>query len=233
MSFDPLVVAAFVDGELDDLTARRIEREAASDPALAAAIERHRALKARLAVHYAPVIEEAVPERLRALLAAPDALDTSLADRRAAKRSRFEAMHWAAIAATLVLGLTIGLRPWQPTAEVVSDQGRLVASGALARALDMQLASNQPADAAIRITLSFRDDDGRFCRSFESRTIDGIGCRNGDRWALETTRRGQERGDYRQATSGELATIAATMMVGEPLDAPAERAARDSGWGRW
>ena len=232
MSVDPGTIAAFVDGELDDLTARRIEREAASDPALAAAIARHRALKERLAAHYAPVIEEAVPDRLRALLTAPDALDTSLADRRAAKRSRFEAMHWAAIAATLVLGLTIGLRPWQPTAEFVSDQGRLVASGALARALDTQLASNQPVGAAIRIGLSFRDDDGRFCRSFESRTIKGVGCRDGDRWALEHTLRGQARGDYRQATSGEMAAIAATMMAGEPLDAPAERAARDSGWRR-
>ncbi len=232
MSVDPKIVAAFVDGELDDLTARRIEREAASDTQLAAEIARHRALKTRLLAHYAPVAAEAVPERLRALLAAPDAVDTSLADRRAAKRARFEAMHWAAIAAMLVLGLTIGMRPWQPTPEVESNQGLLVAAGALADTLDTQLASNQPADAAIRIGLSFRDREGRFCRSFESRTIDGIGCRDGTRWALEQTRRGQARGDYRQATSSEMAAIAATMMAGDPLDAPAERAARDSGWGR-
>ena len=55
MSFDPATVAAFVDGELDDLTARRIAREAESDPALAAEIARHRALKARLTAHFAPV----------------------------------------------------------------------------------------------------------------------------------------------------------------------------------
>ena len=82
MSFDPATVAAFVDGELDDLTARRIEREAANDAALAAEIARHRALKARLTGHYAPIAKEAVPERLRSLLAVDDKVDTSVADRR-------------------------------------------------------------------------------------------------------------------------------------------------------
>src|SRR3546814_10498788 len=40
MSFDPASVAAFVDGELDDFNMRRIEREAATDAALAAEIAR-------------------------------------------------------------------------------------------------------------------------------------------------------------------------------------------------
>ncbi len=68
MSFDPATVAAYVDGELDDLTARRIEREAESDAGLAAEIARNRELRAQLTAHFAPVVEEAVPERLRALL---------------------------------------------------------------------------------------------------------------------------------------------------------------------
>lgn len=230
MSMDPEIIAAFVDGELDDLTARRIEREAAGDAALAAEIARHRALKAQLTAHFAPITEEAVPERLRALLVTAANVDTSLSDRRAMKRSRFDAVHWGALAAALVLGLTIGLRPWLPTADVTSDNGMLIASGPLATALDTRLASNQPAGAAVRIGLSFRDRDGRYCRSFESGTIDGIGCRDDDRWRLERTQRGQARGDYRQASSGELAAMAATMMAGEPLDAEAERAARDAGW---
>ena len=230
MSVDPGTIAAFVDGELDDLTARRIEREAANDAALAAEIARHRALKAQLTAHYAPIAEEAVPERLRVLLAGADIVDTSLSERRMAKRSRFEAIHWGALAASLVLGLTIGLRPWLPAADVASDNGVLVASGPLADALDTRLASNQPADAAVRIGLSFRDNVGRYCRSFESATIDGIGCRDGGRWQLEQTRRGQASSDYRQASSGELNAMVATMMAGDPLDADAERMARDSGW---
>lgn len=232
MSFDPATVAAFVDGELDDLTARRIEREAETDAALATEIARHRALKHRLAAHFEPIAEEAVPDRLRALLAVDDKVDTSLAARRDAKRPRFfTATHWGALAASLALGLTIGLKPWMPAADVTAERGTIVASGSLARALDTQLASNQSQGAGIRIGLSFRDRDGRYCRSFESVTLNGIGCRDGGRWQLERTARGGGDTDYRQASSGELAAAAAAMMAGEgPLDADAERAARDGGW---
>ncbi|HET6526038.1 anti-sigma factor [Sphingopyxis sp.] len=230
MSFDPATVAAFVDGELDDLTARRIEREAATDAALAAEIARHRALKTRLTAHYAPIAEEAVPERFRSLLAVDNKVDTSLTDRRNARRARFSGMHWGTIAASLILGLMIGLRPWVPGAEVAIDGGTLVAAGPLAEALDTQLASSQPGDAAVRIVLSFEDKAGRYCRSFESRAIDGIGCREQDRWQIERTLPGQTRGDYRQASSGELAAAAAAMMKRGALDARAERAARDAGW---
>lgn len=229
MSFDPATVAAFVDGELDDLTARRVEREAESDAALAAEIARHRALKAQLAAHYAPVAAEAVPDRLRALLAR-DGVDTSLADRREAKRMRFAAVHWGAIAASLALGLTLGLRPWMPPADVISSNSTLAASGALAEALDTQLASNQPQGGAVRIGLSFRDRDGRYCRSFEGRILSGIGCRDAGRWLLERTMAGQAGSDYRQAASGALAADAAAMMAGDPFDAETERAARDRGW---
>src|SRR3546814_1592556 len=99
------------------------------------------------------------------------------------------------ISASLVLGLTIGLRPWMPAAGVVDANGALVASGTLAEALDTQLASNQPADAAVRIGLSFRDGTGRYCRSFEGDGLAGIGCREGSRWTLERTLRGETRSE--------------------------------------
>lgn len=234
MTFDPAHIAAFVDGELDDLTARRIEREAQNDPALAAEIARHRTLKAQLNAHFAPIAREPVPDRLSALLAeAP--VDRSLAARREAKRARFAPAHWGAIAASLVLGLAIGSQAWRPAANVTSANGTLVASGQLAEALDTRLASQQAdgqqADgAAARIGLSFRDRQGRYCRSFDGPDLAGIGCRENGRWTLERTLRGQAAGEYRQASSGELAADAAAMIAGDPLDAKAERAARDKGW---
>lgn len=229
MSFDPDTIAAFVDGELDDLTARRIEREAESDAALAAEIARYRALTAKLSAHFAPVVDEAVPERLRALLV-EGGVDISMADRRNAKHRLFAPVHWGAIAASLVFGLTIGLRPWVPAADIASVNGTLVASGALADALDTQLASDQLANAEIRIGLSFRDRQGRVCRSFEARDVSGIGCRDSGRWALERAIGGRANPEYRQASSGELLAAAAVMMAGDPFDFAAERAARDKGW---
>lgn len=230
MSFDAATIAAFVDGELDDLTARRVERAAETDAALAAGIARHRALKVRLAAHYAPVVQEAIPDRLRSLLTVDDKVDASLTDRRNAKRTRLGMVHWGAMAASLVLGLTIGLRPWNPAADVATEGGTLVAAGSLASALDTQLASNQTGDTAVRIGLSFEDKSGRYCRSFESRTLDGIGCREGGHWQLERTLRGRANGDYRQASSGELAGMASAMMGRDALDAEGERTARDAGW---
>lgn len=229
MKFDSATVAAFVDGELDDLTARRIEREAESDTALAAEIARHRGLKAQLTAHFGPVADEAAPERLRALLI-DSKVDTSLTERREAKRAHVSMVHWGAVAASLALALTIGLRPWAPRVDVTETNGVLVASGALADALDSQLASNQAGDAAVRIGLSFRDKDGRYCRSFETGEFAGIGCHDKDGWTLERTLRGQKTREYRQAASGPLAADAASMMEGHPLDAAAERKARDRRW---
>jgi len=232
MTIDRATIAAYVDGELDDIAARRVERAAGADPEIADAIARHRALTAALAAHYGPVAEEAVPNRLLDLVAGAGRVDTSLAARREAKRARFGAMQWGAIAASLALGLTIGLRPWLPAEPVAVEGGALVAAGPLSEALDTQLASNQPADAPVRIGLSFRDRAGRYCRSFESAAVDGIGCRADGRWRLERTTPGAAATDYRQAASGSLAAAAADMMAGDALDAGAERAARDGGWRR-
>src|SRR3546814_18311004 len=82
-------------------------------------------------------------------------------------------MHWGAMRSSRALGLTIGLKPWAPAADIASEQGRLIASGALAKALDSQLASNQPQNARVRIGLSFRDREGRYCRSFDSGALAG------------------------------------------------------------
>lgn len=231
MTFDPATVAAFVDGELDEMTAQRIAREAAGDPALAAAIARHRALKARLTAHYAPVLDEALPERLTALVAGASQIDTSLSARREAKRLRFAPAHWGAVAAALLLGLSVGMRPWAPAGPVAVEDGALVAAGSLAGALDTQLASNQAADAPVRIGMTFRDEAGRWCRSFESAALDGVGCHAGDGWRLERTMPGSATTDYRQASSGELAGAVAAMMAGDALGAAEEKAVRDAGWG--
>lgn len=236
MTYDKAIIAAFVDGELDDLTARRIEREAATDAALAAEIARYRGLTDRLQRHYGPVVDETLPDDLLKLLAraqadAPaPAVDTSLGARREAKRARFAPMHWGAIAASLVLGLALGTQPWRAPADVATDGGMLVASGKLAIALDTQLASNQGAGAPVRIGLSFRDREGRTCRSFEGITLSGIGCRREDGWTLERTMPGSHQADYRQAGSSELTAAAAAMMAGDPFDEAAERKARAEGW---
>jgi len=232
MSFDRATIAAYVDGELDLVSAKRIEKAMADDAGLANAIEQERALRSRLEGHYAPVLDEALPDRLTALLSGN--VDSSLSERRAAKTARWyqpSVMQWGAVAASLVVGLMIGGTALNRDVGYVSDNGgQMVASGALADALDTQLASNQPANAAIRIGTSFAAKDGGYCRTFESTSLDGIACSGDAGWQLRQTLSGDAASEYRQASAGALAEAAAGMMAGDPLDAAGEKAAAAKGW---
>ena len=232
MSYSRESIAAYVDGEIDLVTAKRIELAMETDAGLAEAVKQERALRLRLAGHYAPVLEEAVPDRLTALLSS--SVDSSLEQRRADKAARWyqpSVVQWGAMAASLVVGLMIGGTALNRDAGYVSDDSKqMVASNALADALDTQLASSQGAKAEIRIGTSFVAKDGGYCRTFESKSLDGIACNEKAGWQLRQTLSGEGESDYRQASAGALAEAAATMMAGDPLDAAGEKAAAKNGW---
>ena len=230
MTFDRTTIAAYVDGELDLVTARRVEKALADDAGLTQAVEQERALRSKLAGHYAPALDEALPDRLTALLTSnvDDSLASCRGGRAEVRRPAFA--QWGAMAASLALGLMIGGYALNRDTGYVSDSGgQMVASGALSDALDTQLASTQLADAKIRIGTSFVSQTG-YCRTFESSALDGIACNSGGDWQLRQTVSGEKAAQYRQASAGALAEAAAAMMAGEPLDAEQERAARSKNW---
>ena len=155
-SIDEAMLIAWVDGELDEVTRRRVDRALAEDPALAQRLEMHRALRDRLSNHYAPVASEPVPSAMQGLLK-ERAKITPLA-RPAGSRWR----HWStggAIAASLLLGVVVGQWTKETDGPVAVHNGTIVARGELASALDAQLAAAQEG-AAVRIGLSFRRKDG-------------------------------------------------------------------------
>lgn len=231
MKFDRATIAAYVDGELDLVTARRIEHAVAEDKNLANEIEREKALRAQLASHFAPVLNEELPDRLTSLLSRSV---TSLGDHRAAKSAHWyqpSVMQWGAMAASLVVGVMIGGAALNRNSGYIGDNdGQMVAAGALADALDSQLASTQGASPKIRIGTSFAANGGGYCRTFESAALDGIACSNGSDWQLRQTLSGIGASEYRQASAGALDEAAAAMMSGEPLDAAEEKAAKEKGW---
>jgi hypothetical protein len=227
---DDALLMAFADGELDEVSRARVERAVADDPALRARLEQQQRLRATLAAHYRPFAEEEVPERLRAMLEREVA-------RFPAARPRPLWQSFAALAATLVLGLALGWTLLVPAAGPIGVANEaMVAQGPLAAALETQLASAQPPDAATRIGLSFAASDGRLCRTFASATASGLACRADRGWQLMMIAAGANgpRTAYRQAGSGDplVAQAAQAMMTGEAFDAAAERRARDSGWRR-
>lgn len=224
MSPDDEMLMAYADGELDPLTAKRVERAIAADPALAAKVAAQRALRARLGAAFAPVADAPVPDRLTAMLTS-DVLP--LLPRPVPTRQRW--VQAAALAATLVLGVAVGNQMRSPP--VTMAGGGLTASGALARALDTQLAANT---GETHMLASFRDRSGAWCRVFTTPSLGGIACREREDWILRRTRSPDRRqvADYRQAGSADAALMAEAqdMMAGNPLDAAAERRARDLGW---
>lgn len=232
MAIDDELLMAFADGELNEISRARVERALAEDPALRARLEQQQRLRDRLAAHYGPAAEEEVPERFRAML------ETNVVPL-AAARPRMVRPIWqtvTALAATLLLGLLVGrtlLAP-APSGPFVVESGTMVARGELAEALETQLASAQPQDVATRIGVTFRNNQGRACRTFDSLSAAGIACRNEADWQVVLTvpGSGTQNGDFRQAASGSLLVqqTAQEMMAGEPYDDAAERRARDSGW---
>jgi len=233
------MLAAYADGQLGADDAARVEAAIAKDPALAQEVEAHRALRETLSAHFAPILDMPVPDRLKTGLQTSAQVVDLAAVRRARKEpaaARAPLPRWAmggALAASLALGVMIGGQ-WRQGNQIRSEDGQLVASGALDKALTTQLASAQDDDAPVRILLSFKSGDGRYCRGFESGATSGIACRTGGNWDLVQTRSGgvSESTEYRQAGSSatEIMAAAQEMAAGAALDAKAERAARDAGW---
>lgn len=239
MSISREMLAAYADGELGPEDAARVEAAVATDPALAREVEAHRALRKALGAHFAPILDMPVPDRLkRPLETSPQVVDLASARRARAEKAsaRSTLPRWmtaGAMAASLVVGLLVGTQ-LSDAGMIVSEDGQLVASGTLDKALTSQLASAQNEDAPVRILLSFKSGDGRYCRGFEMGTTSGIVCRANGNWNLVRTQSGgaAHTTQYRQAGSAvsEIMAAAQEMAVGDALDADAERAARAAGW---
>ena len=172
---------AWLDGELDGEAAARVEARVAADPALAAEARAHRALGERLRGAFEPVMTAPVPDRI----AAPP-VDFAAARERRTARPMPRAAQWAAMAATLAIGIVTGtMIASGPSAPVALEGGALVASGEIEQALDTRLASAPASDGA-RIGLTFRDRAGRDLPKLRGRT--GQRSRLPRRWRLEAPR---------------------------------------------
>ena len=228
MTITPEQLAAYADGELDDLTAARVRRAIEGDPALAAELARVTALRDMLAARFDPVLAEPVPERLTTAIEAA-AKVVSLSDVRAARqrlwqRPQFRFAAGSAIAASLVVAVLVGGSGGTPAG---------YADRQLAAALETTL-SGQTAPDGTKLLLSFRDDSGTACRGYAGQSASGIACRDDQGWKLKVSGQGgaQATTQYRQAGNTDAAIMAAAqdMAAGPALDAAAEEAARKAGW---
>jgi hypothetical protein len=243
------LLIAYVEGSLPPEDARAVAAEVAKDGALYAYVEEQKQLNARLGTVFAPRADATPP----APSSRPQTAELTSAPEPAPKpksafaaRFRFAwpdrlAAHWVPAVATAA-GIALGVMlagSFGMGSDIRAQGGRLTAQGDLARILTSQLAADQSDAAPVRVLASFVDKDGFFCRSFETDgpggALSGIACRDNGVWriaALAAAER-REATALRPAGLETPASIRAAMgaaMVGEPLSAEAERAARAQGW---
>lgn len=216
---------AWIDGELPECEAARVATIVARSPELAAKAEAHRAMVQKLRGAFDGLLAKPVDN--------PSAKVVSLRPR---SQQPVLANWWrqaAAIAASLVIGVTVGLNVAGSSAPVAEKGGKLVAAAALNDALTRRLAST-PANDDVRIAMTFRDRQGRICRTFTDKAGSGLACNEEGQWVIEALY-GSDEGTgspYRMAAgpSPELASLTERLLDGEPFDSRQERAALQRRW---
>ena len=206
---DRLAVMAYVDGELEPTDRAGFDARLAREPALASAVARELALRARLQEAYAPVLDEPVSAGLLDLLAMPveapspsrDAandpipIGSSDAHRAALPNAhRWHWREWGAMAASLVLGVVIGARLLAPhpasggdtMALSVGNDGAITAQGDLRDALEQHVAGAVlDPNSRVAVSLTFRNHAREYCRTFTlGNASSGIACKQSDGWVV-------------------------------------------------
>jgi anti-sigma factor RsiW len=234
---------AYVDGELDGSTREQVAKAVAADPEVARRVAAHQALRGKLRAGFAPVLEEPVPARLLSLVhgAQSGAKPPQVLPFRTRPALQRSWLQWTSLAASFVLGalvwhFTMRLNSSGP---ITANQGEFVASGALEKARNGQLAADQEQSAAVQIGVSFISRQGPYCRTFRLRgsaAAAGLACHENQGWTVQVLARepaAPAQGQYRQAASDMAPAVLRAVtdsIAGDPLDAAAEAQARASGW---
>lgn len=251
MNISDETLMAYVDGELEPVARAAVEAALANDARLASRLARQQALLAQLRTAFDDVLDEPVPPQLLAAIRAsgnanaakhPRVID--LPSRVRAPR-RWSWPQWGALAASLLVGVLTGYSvPGHRAGELVTRNGQMVVHGSLAGALSGQLASGTPNETApLRVGLSFLAKTGNYCRTFalasagDRQTLAGLACKDGAEWTIRVLAEATAASDadYRMAASALPDAVLRAVddnIAGNPLDAAAERIARDKDWRR-
>lgn len=236
--FDDEILMKRVDGELTPEAGAAIDAAAAGDPALARRLERMRGLRALAGEAFPAAADPRDAGLARLIMEGRRSWMGRLAGGLGAAFAPRHAPVWGATAAAaFVLGLGVGWlgRDRPPEGFALAADGGL-ADGALVRVLDRGLAADG-ADAEGRaVGLTFRDADGRWCRTFTAGQagVAGLACREDAGWRMRALAPFRPSGSEVRTAGADIPEVVLAAVdaaiAGETLDAAAEGRARDAGW---
>jgi hypothetical protein len=250
------LVAAYVNGQLDEAGRARVEQAISQDARVAQRVAQQRALRGRLRNVFEGILREPAPRRTvngsRPDGPAGPAQIIDLARVRAARARRPERRRLSiprrattAIVASLLAGVGAGLliqRLLASTAPVEYRDGTLIAGGLLNRSLNEQVAGVIPTSSTVRVGQSFHAKAGGYCRTFtldNGHALSGLACREQQQWRVLTLLSSEATANagnpqlFRLSSSAlpaPLLTVISERTSGEALDAASESKARRNDW---
>ena len=250
---DDEMLMAYADGELEAEEALRVSEAIAADELLAERYQAHQRLRLRVRTAHGAVLREPVPERLLETARSAAGADVvDLAAHRAARAMPVPSapteerppgaswVQWGGLAAGLAVGVVVGgLLGFGERAknDFETTANGLAARGAIADALSTRLAGAAASADAVKLQISFVDQQGRYCRTFTNDRMAGVACRESGEWVVQHLLQASPEPltAMRQAASALPAPLLDSIdrsMAGAALDAAAERAALARGWER-
>jgi hypothetical protein len=229
-------LAAYADGELDDVESAQMSRALAEDELLRARLARITSLDSHLRAAF-ELDSQDVPRRLTQMLE----LDARGVGRTSAVRWWIPA--GAAIAAG-VAGLAIGgLLPAESSdGWLAASGGSFALAGIAQTAADHTPSGSRYVEQSVTVhpIVSFLAGDGRPCRELQIEEGDvrthAVACREQDQWRVEALVRSEMHGTaegYRPAGGngdGAIGAVHARLKITAVLDAKAEDDAIAAGW---
>lgn len=208
-------VRAFVEGTLDASATAQFSAQVQQDLALAERVARQRAQRRQAGASEAGGAPRPAPSTHRG--PAP--------------------LWWGVTLAAVVIAALAGwsLPRGKSEQALVPDTNGLTAGGRLAQALDERIAAEGSKAGGVLVSLTFQAGDGRYCRTFSLDSgVDGLACRDGTQWRVESIGRSPAPGGpYREASSELSPSVIAAIsrwQAGDALTPEQERRVRDQGW---
>ncbi len=230
------LLSRYLDGELPPALARELEQRLAAEPALGAVLARMQALQGQLHQAYEGIANQPIPQRILALLQAPQANVVPIGHKPPLNPPRKRVMNWGfALAASLVVAVsaTLVTRLDQQSAQ----PGAAGVDSLLSLALETSPSRGDGWEALadgrqLRPVLSFQTTAGSWCREYLLRSSEGswhgVACRGDAGWTttvLAGADAAESSADYRPAgaaSADEVADFIDRNAAGIALDAGEE-----------